>query len=123
MIPLGMLKYVNAYFGIFLTGAGINGLLNPTHMGQLFGVKDVSNEMAVFIPAFGGRTLAAGVALWWMILAGHRRAIGIFMTSWAIAGIADTYLLLSYKGEVDSVWIHIMNTCILLVGGVSQLHS
>lgn len=123
MIPLGMLKYVNAYFGIFLTGAGINGLLNPIHMGQLFGVKEVSNEMAVFVPAFGGRTLAAGVALWWMILAGNRRAIGIFMTSWAIAGITDTYLLLSYKGEVDSVWIHIMNTCILLVGGVSQLHS
>lgn len=112
-----------AVIGTLLIGSGVYGLMSPEDMAKVFGVVDVNRDIAVFYPAASGRTLAAGLAVWWLTLAGQRKALGIFLICWVLAGAADTYLLLSHYDEVDSVWVHVLGTVNLAYWGTKLLHS
>ena len=110
-----------AFIGTLLIGSGAYGLLSPEAMARVFGVIDVTRDMAVFYPAASGRTFAAGLAVWWLTLAGQRKALGIFLTCWVLAGLVDTYLLLSHYQDVDSVWVHVLGTANLAFWGTKLL--
>lgn len=110
-----------ALIGTLLVGSGVYGLLCPEAMARVFGVIKVNPDMAVFYPAASGRTLAAGLAVWWLTLAGQHKALGIFLTCWVLAGLADTYLLLSHYQEVDSVGVHVLGTVNLAYWGTRLL--
>lgn len=114
-MPPTYLKVIAGIIGIALIGSGLHGVFNPSHMARVFGVIDVSRDMTVFYPGIGGRNLSAGLAVWTMLLYGQYRAMGMFLLCWMCTGLADTYLLLIHYGEVDTVWLHVFNTCVLAV--------
>jgi hypothetical protein len=115
------LDFVLLIVGTALAGSGLYGVVSPAEMAREFGVINVTREMAVFYPGIGGRNLSLGLAVWWLTLVGgmrqrqYRWAMGVFLTCWICTGLADTYLLLIHYEEVDKVWLHIFNTCVLAV--------
>lgn len=117
------IDYVTAFIGTALLGSGLYGLVSPANMARIFGVVNVTRDMTVFYPGVGGRNFAAGLAVWWMTLAGQRKALGMFLTCWMCVGFADTYLLLVHYDEVDTVWLHVFNTCVLAVLGPTLARS
>lgn len=117
------LNIATAIIGCLLIGSGLYGVLAPAKMARQFGVVNVTREMAVFYPGIGGRNIGAGLAVWWMKIAGHHQALGIFLICWMCTGLADTYLLLIHYESVDTVWLHVFNTGVLAVVGPSLLMS
>ncbi|KAI9150637.1 hypothetical protein HJFPF1_10412 [Paramyrothecium foliicola] len=113
MFRKSTLNIFTAIIGTLLVGSGLYGVLYPRQMARTFGVIDVNRDMAVFYPGIGGRNVSAGLATWWMTLARQHKALGIFLMCWMCTGIADTYLLLVHYAEVDTVWLHVFNICLL----------
>lgn len=115
MLRKHTLDTITAFIGTMLIGSGLYGVLYPSDMARVFGVVHVNRDMAVFYPGVGGRNLSAGLAVWWMTLAGQRKAMGMFLLCWICTGLADTYLLLIHYAEVDTVWLHVFNTLVLAI--------
>ncbi|PVH99934.1 hypothetical protein DM02DRAFT_728880 [Periconia macrospinosa] len=103
------LDIATAAIGIALIGSGLYGVFYPANMARVFGVIDVSRDMAVFYPGIGGRNFSAGLAVWAFKYTGQLKALGIFLLCWIWVGVADTYLLLIHYDEVDTVWLHVFN--------------
>ena len=100
-----ILSFLSAIIGMLLIGSGLLGFFNPSRMARTFGIVNVTPEMTVSFPGIGGRNFAAGLIICSLGLAGERRALGIFLSGWTTAGVADTIMLLRHYGEVDQVGI------------------
>jgi hypothetical protein len=81
-----------------------------------YGLPMATAETVVVFPAATGRNLGAGFFVWAMIAMGERRLLGVFLTCWAWAGIADTMLLMQHPSG-RNVAMHARNTIILLILG------
>lgn len=81
-----------------------------------YGLPTATEETVVVFPAATGRNLGAGFFVWALIMTGQRRTLGMFLTCWAWAGVADTMVLMRHP-PATNVAMHARNTAILLILG------
>lgn len=112
---MGPLDVATSIIGLALLGSGFYGVFYPLEMARIFGIISVSREMVVFYPGIGGRNVSAGLTVWAFKFMRLRRALGVFLLCWTVVGYADTYLMLVHYGEVELVWLHVFNICLLTV--------
>lgn len=100
-----------------------------TAVGRLFGIPFADSLNTLFVPGIAGRNLAAGLttlALTYFAQAkqeaGSRRALGIFMVAWTLAGYSDCWILYNTPGS-DNMGTHAFNIAVLTVTAFSLLRS
>lgn len=71
----------------------------------------------MFYPGLAGRNLGSGLAVLTFSLGNRRFATGVLLLCLMCNGFADTYICLTAPPPVTNLWIHVMNTIILLVVG------
>jgi hypothetical protein len=90
---------------------------NSSRLGAKgYGLPTATAETVIVFPAATGRNLGAGFFVWAMILTGQRSTLGVFLTCWAWAGIADTMILFRHPRGTN-IGMHARNTAILLMLG------
>ncbi|KAK7403367.1 hypothetical protein QQX98_010888 [Neonectria punicea] len=116
-----ILDLATAAIGTLLAGSGLYGIFAPANMARTYGIVNVNRDMAIFFTGIGGRNLGAGLAVLALTAARQRKALGMFLSCWVVAGIVDTYLLLTHDDVVDQIGVHVFNTCVLALVGPSLL--
>lgn len=73
---------------------------------------DANNTL--FVPALGGRNAAIGIATLVLYFLGERRAMGVLLGVYTLAGFSDIGLLLATPGS-ENLSEHVKNIAILLI--------
>lgn len=99
-------------------------------VGRLFGIPFSDKTNTLFVPGIAGRNLAAGVTT--LILTylaqttpeeeakGTKRALGVLMALWTLAGYSDCWILYQTSGS-DNIGTHAFNIAVLSVTAFSLL--
>lgn len=78
--------------------------------------------MATFYRALQGRNGAVGITTLVLSFAGQRKALGVLLLCWTLAGIADTHILFEVPGG-DNWVTHVVNIGTLTIESTALLLS
>jgi len=68
----------------------------------------------MFVPAIGGRNLAAGLTISTLAYLEEKRAIGVLIAFWTLVGWADIAVLWSWRKEgSENIFVHARNIAVL----------
>lgn len=67
-------------------------------------------------PAAAGRNISAGLAVLALAFDGQRRALGILITCWSLAGVADISILVRYPGSENKAFTFVLVLWLLFTG-------
>jgi hypothetical protein len=80
-----------------------------------FGIPFASNSNTMFVPAIGGRNLAAGLTISTLAYLEDKRAIGILIAFWTLAGWADIGVLWAWRKQgSENIFVHARNIAVLM---------
>ncbi|KAH7388898.1 hypothetical protein BKA64DRAFT_124460 [Cadophora sp. MPI-SDFR-AT-0126] len=100
--------------GSVLVMGGAVAYLSPIHFANFFGIPFADTTNTLFVPGIGGRMAATGITTLTLALLEERRAVGVLMGSWTVAGCSDIGLLMATKGS-ENVLEHARNTAVLML--------
>lgn len=99
-------------------------------VGRLFGLPFSNPTNTLFVPGIGGRNLAAGLTTLGLTYfaqttqgaeaQGTRRALGVFLATWTLAGFADCWILYN-TAESENMGTHAFNIGVLTVTAISLI--
>nr|POE70854.1 hypothetical protein CFP56_74306 [Quercus suber] len=87
-----------------------------------YGLPTATPENALVFPSATGRNLGAGFFVLTMAFMGERKVLGVFITCWAWAGVADCKILLQHPEGQNRVK-HLINTIVVLILGPMLIRS
>jgi len=89
---------------------------------HFFGLRDTTGREATFFPPLAGRNLSLGFAVFAYIATGERRALGILLASFSVAGVTDLFLVASTPGVAGTkVLLHALKCGIMAYAGGALL--
>jgi len=100
--------------GGVLTVGGAVGYLKPIPLAKFFGIPFADSTNTLFVPEIGGRNTAAGITALTLAFLEERRALGVLMAGWTLAGWSDIEILMATKGS-ENVFVHARNIVILVI--------
>ncbi|KAK0123871.1 hypothetical protein ONS95_008864 [Cadophora gregata] len=83
-------------------------------VARFFGIPFANSTNTHFVPGIGGRNTAAGITALTLAFLEERRALGVQLAVWTLAGWADIGILMSTKGS-ENVFVHTRNIIVLMV--------
>nr|POF02478.1 hypothetical protein CFP56_58109 [Quercus suber] len=87
-----------------------------------YGLPNATSENALVFPSATGRNLGAGFFVLTMTMMGERKVLGVFVTCWAWAGVADCKILFQHPQGRNRVK-HMVNTVVVLILGPLLIRS
>lgn len=76
----------------------------------------------MFVPGIGGRNAAAGLTTLVLCFLEERRALGVLLGFWTLAGYADIGILVATPGS-ENVFVHGRNIVVLTIVSLRLLTS
>ena len=116
-----------------LSAAGTYGYLNPIPcavflaplictlkplliltVAKLFGIPFADSKNALFVPGIGGRNFACGLSILTLAYLEEKRALGVLVGCWTMAGLSDIGILAATEGS-NNMFVHARNCVVLLL--------
>jgi len=88
--------------------------LTSISVAKFFGIPFADSTNTLFVPEIGGRNTAAGITALTLAFLEERRALGVLMAGWTLAGWSDIEILMATKGS-ENVFVHARNIVILVI--------
>ena len=89
-------------------------VLTSHSVAKFFGVPFADSTNTLFIPEIGGCDTAAGITALTLALLEERRALGVLMAVWTLAGWSVIGILMATNGS-ENVFVHARNIAVLVV--------
>lgn len=104
--PIMLVRGLATTVGVLQVLIGARGIMVPTSAAVDFGFAQsgpvaTTAETNPFIPATGGRNLAAGLALVGCVYFGCEKAIGVIWSVGIVTGLVDGLTVLRMAGDPD----------------------
>jgi hypothetical protein len=96
--------------------------LTARKVAPIFGIPHPTSDEVVFYPGLAGRNFAVGLAVLFIGLNGHRKALGILLMCWSFVGLADTYVLVAHP-EGNNHALHLFNVAWVSMTGLGLVVS
>jgi hypothetical protein len=83
-------------------------------VARVFGIPFADANNTPFVPGIGGRNAAAGLTTLVLGWLGVRRALGVLLAFWTLAGFSDIGILMATSGS-ENIFVHARNIVVLAI--------